>query len=775
MTLLLRIITRIYVNLWKFYRSGSLLNSELEDSLNTCFKYAKHNKHEFITVEHLLLSLLDNSSAISVLNSCNSNIDNLRKQLTEFINTTTPTSEGNSEADPQPTLGFQRILQRAVFHVQSSGKEEVTGANVLSAIFSEQDTQAVFFLRRENVNRLDVINYISYGSKKYDEPEISNFSTLDEQSTLNNVSDQNLEQYTVNLNKRAKEGKIDNIIGRDQEIERTIQVLCRRKKNNPLLVGESGVGKTAIAEGLAKLIVDQKVPSAIKNFTVYSLDLGSLLAGTKYRGDFEKRLKALLSDLQNRNDAILFIDEIHTIIGAGAASGGVMDASNLIKPVLATGEIKCIGATTYQEFRTIFEKDKALTRRFQKLDIKEPSPSQSLRIISGVRPKLEEFHKVKFKTSSLRAAIELSIKYIPDKFLPDKAIDILDEAGAYFKLKEDRDFEILPEDIESIVANITKLPKSTVTTNDRNLVKNLERNLKLMIYGQEHAIEVIAKSIRVNRSGLANTERPIANLLFVGPTGVGKTELSKQIAKQLGIEFVRFDMSEYMETHSSSRLIGAPPGYVGHDQGGLLTDTINKKPNCVLLIDEIEKAHPDITNLLLQVMDYGYLTDSVGRKSDFRHVILVLTSNIGVSELTKSSIGFIAQDHSSDFMKAIEKRFSPEFRNRLDAIIPFNSLTPDAVELIIDRHVNEIQTKLAKKRISIEITDSAKQYIIKHGYDKNMGARPISRYVNTHIIEPISEELLFGKLENGNMNVILDCKDDSLDFIYKVNSNIELN
>jgi ATP-dependent Clp protease ATP-binding subunit ClpA len=745
-----------------------MLNKELEFTLNLAFKEAKEKRHEFMTVEHLLLSLLDNPAAGNVLQACDANIDSLRRDLAEFIEETTPKiPEGELDRETQPTLGFQRVLQRAVFHVQSAGKTEVTGANVLAAIFSEQESQAVYFLRRENITRLDVVNYISHGVSKYHSDDQSEqFNSSMEDDLLGGESGESpLEQYCTNLNKRALLGHIDPLVGRTEELQRTTQILCRRRKNNPLLVGEAGVGKTAIAEGLAHCVVSGDVPDAIADTTIYSLDLGALLAGTKYRGDFEKRFKAVLKQLSTEEGAVLFIDEIHTIIGAGAASGGVMDASNLIKPLLANGDLKCIGSTTYQEYRGIFEKDRALARRFQKVDITEPSVEETVEILKGLKGKLEEHHHVKYSVPSLKAAAELSSRYINERFLPDKAIDVVDEAGAYQNLlsPKKRKKIISVTEIEQMVSKMARVPIKKVNARDKSTLKNLERDLKLLVYGQDDAICALASAIKLARSGLREPQKPVGCFLFAGPTGVGKTEVTKQLANVLGIDLLRFDMSEYMEKHTVSRLIGAPPGYVGFDQGGLLTEAVSKKPHCVLLLDEVEKAHPDVFNLLLQVMDHGRLTDTNGREADFRHVILVMTTNAGAQEISRNSIGFSQQDNSTDGMEVIKRQFSPEFRNRLDAIINFASLDTDTIGLVVDKFIMELDELLAAKGVNFRVDDDARQWLIEHGYDKAMGARPMARLIQENVKKPLADELLFGKLANGG-NVVLKLKEGELYF-----------
>ena len=744
-----------------------MLNKELELTLNFAFKDARDKRHEFMTVEHLLLALMDNVSASSVLQACGADLDHLRIELNKFIDETTPVipvSEHHRET--QPTLGFQRVLQRAVFHVQSAGKDEVSGSNVLAAIFSEQESQAVYFLKKENVTRLDVVNYISHGISKIGEQTTdSDLNSAHEEDVSQEVNSKSpLENYAINLNQQAKLGKIDSLIGREEEVKRTIQILCRRRKNNPLYVGEAGVGKTAIAEGLAKMIVEGQVPDAIKGNTIYALDLGSLLAGTKYRGDFEKRLKALLQQLKKDRGAILFIDEIHTIIGAGAASGGVMDASNLIKPMLASGDLKCIGSTTFQEYRGIFEKDRALVRRFQKIDVKEPNIDETFIILKGIKKQLEKHHSVRYSNAALKVACELADRYISDRFMPDKAIDVVDEAGACQRLlpANKRKRNISVSDIEDVVAKISRLPRKSVSSSDRQLLKNLERDLKLVIFGQDFAVETLTDAIKIGRVGLSDPNKPVASFLFAGPTGVGKTEVARQLAKILGIELVRFDMSEYMESHTVSRLIGAPPGYVGYEQSGLLTDAIVKSPHCVLLLDELEKSHPDVLNLLLQVMDHGMLTDNNGRKADFRHVILIMTTNAGAQESGRSSIGFSEQDHSTDGIKVIEKRFSPEFRNRLDAVIQFKALSQAAVYLIVEKVLAELQGRLNNKRVCIAVNAEARDWLAEHGFDKTMGARPMQRLVKEVLKRPLADAILLGSLAQNGGNVTVTVKKGKL-------------
>jgi ATP-dependent Clp protease ATP-binding subunit ClpA len=711
-----------------------------------------------MTVEHLLLALLDNPTAADVLKSCGADLDRLKKELTGFLDETTPLLPPNDNRETQPTLGFQRVLQRAVFHVQSSGKKEVTGANVLVAIFSEQESQAAYLLNKQDITRLDVVNFISHGISKVagDQGEEDATTEAEGAAATDNAPKKPLESFATNLNEMAMKGKIDPLIGRRAEVERTIQILCRRRKNNPLYVGEAGVGKTALAEGLAKLIVDGDVPEVLLNSTIYSLDLGALVAGTKYRGDFEKRLKGVLSQLGKEPGAILFIDEIHTIIGAGAASGGVMDASNLIKPMLASGELKCIGSTTYHEYRGIFEKDRALARRFQKIDVVEPTVDEAYSILKGLKSRFEEHHEVKYSAKALRAAVELSSRYINDRFLPDKAIDVIDEAGANQRLlpPSRRKKTIGVADIENIVAKIARIPPKTVSASDKDSLRTLERDLKMVVYGQDEAIETMASAIKMSRSGLGADQKPIGSFLFAGPTGVGKTEITRQLALIMGIELIRFDMSEYMERHTVSRLIGAPPGYVGFDQGGLLTEAVTKNPHAVLLLDEIEKAHPDVFNLLLQVMDHGTLTDNNGRKADFRSVVIVMTTNAGASEMSRPSIGFTHQDHSSDGMEAIKKLFAPEFRNRLDAIIQFKPLDPAVITRVVDKFIYELEAQLQERGVTVDVADSAREWLAEHGFDAKMGARPMARIIQENIKKPLAEELLFGRLANGGHLVI---------------------
>ena len=730
-----------------------MLSRDLELTLSSAFGTAREKRHEYMTVEHLLLALLDNQVALDVLLNCGADPVRLRAGLRDYIDATTPiVPEQETDRDTQPTLGFQRVLQRAVFHVQSSGRQEVTGANVLVAIFSEQESQAVYLLSQQDIARLDIVNYISHGISRQQSndarPESTGQENRDEESASTASA---LESYATNLNELARQGKIDPLIGREKEVLRVIQVLCRRRKNNPLLTGESGVGKTAVIEGLARMIEEHQVPDVLKDNIIYSLDLGALLAGTKYRGDFEKRLKNLLGELKKNPKSILFIDEIHTIIGAGAASGGVMDASNLLKPVLTTGELRCIGSTTYQEYRGIFEKDRALSRRFQKIDVEEPDVETTYKILKGLKSRFEEHHDLRYSDSALRAASELAGKYINDRFMPDKAIDVIDEAGAWQRLQPEskRKKLIQAADVERVVAAIARIPPQHVTTSDVQSLRSLETNLKMVVFGQDDAISSLATAIKLSRAGLGNPDKPIGSYLFSGPTGVGKTEVSRQLARIMGIELLRFDMSEYMERHTVSRLIGAPPGYVGFDQGGLLTEAVSKHPHCVLLLDEIEKAHPDVFNLLLQVMDHGALTDNNGRKADFRNVILIMTTNAGAQEMSRASIGFTHQDHSSDGMEVIKRSFSPEFRNRLDAIVQFGPLGPATIRTVVDKFLVELQVQLDNKKVTLDVDESAREWFAEHGYSPLMGARPMARLIQEKLKKALAEEILFGSLSEG--------------------------
>ncbi len=742
-----------------------MLSSELEICLNEAFQSAREARHEFMTVEHLLLAIVDTPKVREILRACGADVVKLRKDLKEFIDQTTPRLKDDDDREVQPTLGFQRVLQRAVFHVQSSGKKEVTAANVLVAIFSEKHSHAAYLLSMQDVARLDVVNYISHGLSKIgdDRPE-KDETPPGVETERDGDSGTALEKYATNLNKMAMEGRIDPLIGRQLEIDRTVEILCRRRKNNPLFVGEAGVGKTAIVEGLARLIVEGKVPDVLSDSTVYALDMGALIAGTKYRGDFEKRLKNVLTELKKNPGSILFIDEIHTVIGAGAASGGVMDASNLIKPALSNGELRCIGSTTYTEYRGIFEKDHALARRFQKIDVVEPSVSETVEILRGLRSRFEEHHGIKYADDALSAAAELSARHINDRQLPDKAIDVIDEAGARLRLRpiEQRETTVTTPMIEDVVARIARIPPKNVSTTDRDTLKNLERNLKLVIYGQDTAIESLAASIKMSRSGLGDQRKPVGSFLFAGPTGVGKTEVTRQLSIALGVELIRFDMSEYMERHTVSRLIGAPPGYVGFDQGGLLTEAINKHPHSVLLLDEVEKAHPDVFNLLLQVMDHGTLTDNNGRKADFRHVIIVMTTNAGAFEMNRPSIGFTPQDHATDGMEALRRLFSPEFRNRLDAIIQFNGLDPRTIQRVVDKLLVEVEAQLEQKGVQLHVDDAAREWLAGKGYDPKMGARPMARVIQEAIKRPLAEELLFGRLAGGGHAFVSVGEDDKL-------------
>mgnify|MGYP000277137936 FL=1 len=735
-----------------------MLSKDLETTLNNAFREARGKRHEFMTVEHLLLALLDNAAARSVLRAVGADIDRLRGELAEFIDSTTPVlPEDAEERETQPTLGFQRVLQRAVFHVQSSGRKEVTGANVLVAIFSEQESQAVYFLKLQDIARIDIVNYIAHGISKIQDSEgegEEREETEEAQENAEPAGASALDAFASNLNEQAKAGRIDPLVGRDEEVERVVQILTRRRKNNPLLVGEAGVGKTAIAEGLAKRIVDGQVPDIVKGSEVYSLDLGALLAGTKYRGDFEKRLKSVLSDLQARDKAILFIDEIHTIIGAGAASGGVMDASNLLKPLLSSGELRCMGSTTYQEYRGIFEKDRALSRRFQKIDVVEPDVEDTIKILKGLKSRFEDHYQLRYTDKALRAAAELSARYISDRFLPDKAIDVIDEAGAAQKLlpPSKQKKSIGAADVEQVVAKIARIPSQQVNSSDKESLRDLDKKLRMTVFGQDEAIDTLASAIKLSRAGLKEERKPIGSFLFAGPTGVGKTEVCRQLSHVLGVELLRFDMSEYMERHTVSRLIGAPPGYVGFDQGGLLTEAISKHPHSVLLLDEIEKAHPDVFNLLLQVMDNGRLTDNNGRSADFRNVILVMTTNAGAVDMSRGSIGFLEQDVRHDGMEAIKKLFTPEFRNRLDAIVQFAPLSPSVIETVVDKLLTELQAQLDQKRVTLEVDEAARAWLAKEGYDEKMGARPMQRLIQDKIKRPLAEDLLFGRLaEKGGV------------------------
>ncbi len=727
-----------------------MFSKDLELSISQCLNEARARRHEFTTVEHLLKALLDNPSAIQVLKACGADVARLGGELAKVIGDTVPVLPEGDERDTQPTLGFQRVLQRALYHVQSSGRKEVSGANVLVAIFAEKDSHAAFLLQQNGVTRLDVVNFISHGITKGasdSAPEAEQGESEGEGGDRKSA----LESYASNLNEMARQGKIDPLIGRADEIERTIQILCRRRKNNPLYVGEAGVGKTALAEGLAKRIVEGEVPDVLLDATIYALDLGALVAGTKYRGDFEKRLKQVMAELKKQPKAILFIDEIHTIIGAGSASGGVMDASNLIKPVLGSGELRCIGSTTFQEFRGVFEKDRALTRRFQKIDVPEPSVGETIDILRGLKSRFEEHHGVEYTPDSLKAAVELSVKHIHDRFLPDKAIDVIDEAGARQRLLSETDRKQLIDaaEVEYIVAKMARIPAKQVSVSDKEVLRNLDRNLKMVVFGQDAAIESLAAAIKMSRSGLADPNKPIGCFLLAGPTGVGKTEVTRQLALTLGIELIRFDMSEYMEAHTVSRLVGAPPGYVGFDQGGLLTEAVTKHPHAVLLLDEIEKAHPDVFNLLLQVMDRGVLTDTNGREANFRNVALVLTTNAGASQASRRSMGFLQQDHSTDAMEAIRRQFSPEFRNRLDAIIQFQPLDSVTVLRVVDKFLIELETQLADKQVALVVDDEARAWLGERGFDPAMGARPMARIIQEHIKRRLADELLFGALEGG--------------------------
>ncbi len=728
-----------------------MFSKELEVSIGQCYKQARESRHEFMTVDHLLLALLDNASAVGVLRACGADLDALGAGLRQAIEDNVSVLPEDDARDTQPTLGFQRVLQRAVYHVQSSGKKEVNGANVLVAIFSEKDSHAVYLMQKQDITRLDVVNYLSHGVARGNEPSEE---PAEESRAVDGEGESKgnaLAEYAANLNELALEGKIDPLIGREEEVERTIQVLCRRRKNNPLYVGDPGVGKTALAEGLAWHIVEGRVPEVLQSAVIWSLDLGALVAGTKYRGDFEKRLKAVLAQLKKEPGAILFIDEIHTIIGAGSASGGTMDASNLIKPVLQNGELRCIGSTTFQEYRGVFEKDRALARRFQKIDVTEPSMSEAVAILNGLKSRFESHHNVSYNADAIQAAVDLSVKHITDRLLPDKAIDVIDEAGARQRLlpEDSRKSVIDMEEIELIVSKMARIPAKQVSASDKDVLRNLDRNLKMLIFGQDPAIETLVAAIKLARSGLGHPERPIGSFLFAGPTGVGKTEVTRQLAMQLGVELVRFDMSEYMEAHSVSRLVGAPPGYVGFDQGGLLTEKIVKTPHCVLLLDEIEKAHPDVYNILLQIMDRGVLTDTNGREANFKNVVIVLTTNAGAQIAARRSMGFVAQNHTTDAMEAIRKQFTPEFRNRLDAIVQFQALAPDHILRVVDKFLIELEALLHEKRVVLNVTQEARQWLAENGFDAAMGARPMARLIQDRIKRPLADELLFGALVNG--------------------------
>ncbi|MDQ5879454.1 MAG: ATP-dependent Clp protease ATP-binding subunit ClpA [Pseudomonadota bacterium] len=727
-----------------------MIAQELEVSLHMAFVEARQKRHEFITVEHLLLALLDNPSAAEALRACGASIDVLRRDLNKFIAEHTPTVAGEDEIDTQPTLGFQRVIQRAILHVQSSGKKEVNGANVLVAIFGEKDSHAVYYLQKQGVTRLDVVNFISHGISKVPQQKAATEGEVETEGEQQ-ASAGPLESYTLNLNAMALAGKIDPLIGRDKELERVIQTLCRRRKNNPLLVGEAGVGKTAIAEGLARKIVEGDIPEILSQANVYALDMGALLAGTKYRGDFEQRLKGVLKQLTENPNAVLFIDEIHTLIGAGAASGGTLDASNLLKPALSSGQLKCIGATTYTEYRGIFEKDHALSRRFQKVDVVEPTVAETVEILKGLKPRFEAHHGIKYSASALTSAVELSVRFINDRHLPDKAIDVIDEAGAAQRIlpKSKQKKTIGKQDIEEIVAKIARIPSTHVTTDDRGSLKNLDRDLKNVVFGQEAAIDALAKAIKMARSGLGNPGKPIGAFLFSGPTGVGKTEVAKQLAYCMGIELLRFDMSEYMERHAVSRLIGAPPGYVGFDQGGQLTEAVTKKPYCILLLDEIEKAHPDVYNILLQVMDHGTLTDNNGRKADFRNVVIIMTTNAGQEAIQKNTMGFTSDKKTGDEMIEIKRLFTPEFRNRLDAIVSFRALDHDVILRVVDKFLMELELQLHEKKVDAVFTDALKEHLAKEGFDPLMGARPMARLIQDTIRSALADELLFGRLSSG--------------------------
>ncbi len=744
-----------------------MLSSELEFSLNSAIQTARDARHQYITVEHLLAALLDNPPAAKAIRACGAEVRDLREKLEEFLDEYVPVLSEEEDIDPQPALGFQRVIQRAILHVQSSGKREVTGTNVLIAMFAEKDSHAVYFLGEEGVSRFDIVNYVSHGiAHKGDTPrELPSPSEQDDDEDSDEEYQSALAVFAVNLNEQAIAGKIDPLIGRSREVDRTMQILCRRRKNNPLYVGEAGVGKTAIAEGLARKIVEGQVPEALIDSTIYALDLGALLAGTKYRGDFEQRLKAVLADLEEAEGAVLFIDEIHTVIGAGAASGGAMDASNLLKPMLASGDVRCIGSTTYQEYRGIFEKDRALSRRFQKVDVLEPSVEETVEILRGLKTEFEKYHSVRYTAPALRTAAGLSARYINDRYLPDKAIDVIDEAGAQARLASasKRKKTVGVSDIERVVSKMARIPPKTVSATDKDVLRTLDGDLKRVVFGQDIAIGALVSAIKLSRSGLGNPDRPISSFLFSGPTGVGKTEVTRQLALTLGIELVRFDMSEYMERHTVSRLIGAPPGYVGFDQGGLLTEAITQNPHAVLLLDEVEKAHPDVFNLLLQVMDYGTLTDNNGRKADFRNVIIVMTTNAGATQMARGSVGFVTQDHSTDDTEVINKLFTPEFRNRLDSIIRFGALDEQTIAHVVDKFILQLESQLADKHVALQFDSSARQWLARHGHDVTMGARPMARLIRERINQALAEELLFGELASGGSVRVYE-KDDDLAF-----------
>ena len=749
-----------------------MLSRTLEQTLHRALAYANERRHEYATLEHLLLALTEDQDAVAVMRACGVDIEKLRTELTAYLDNELANLITSRIEDSKPTAGFQRVLQRAAIHVQSSGREEVTGANVLVALFSERESHAVYYLQEQDMTRFDAVNYISHGiAKTAQRSEPKRVSGADEDAAAEKIvkkGSEALEAYCINLNEKAKKGRIDPVIGRETEIERTIQILCRRSKNNPLYVGDPGVGKTAIAEGLAKHIVDGAVPAVLEGATIFALDMGALLAGTRYRGDFEERLKAVISEIEEHEGAILFIDEIHTVIGAGATSGGAMDASNLLKPALASGNLRCIGSTTYKEYRSYFEKDRALVRRFQKIDVNEPSIEDTVKILRGLKPYYEKHHRVRYTGEALRTAVELSAKYIGDRKLPDKAIDVIDEVGAAQMLlpPSKRKKTVTVKDVEEIVSKIARIPAKTVSSDDKAALKTLERDLKTLVFGQDKAIGALSSAIKLARAGLRDADKPIGNYLFSGPTGVGKTEVARQLAHILGIELTRFDMSEYMERHSVSRLIGAPPGYVGFDQGGLMTDAVDQHPHCVLLLDEIEKAHPDVFNILLQVMDYGKMTDHNGKTIDFRNVVLIMTTNAGASELSKAAIGFERDTREGEDTEAINKLFTPEFRNRLDAIIPFSHLTPEIVAQVVDKFVIQLETQLADRRVTIELSDEAREWLGRKGYDKLYGARPLSRLIQEHIKKPLANELLFGKLAKGGV-VKVTVKDDALAFSFK--------